>query len=412
MKVFHYIRNAVSQLFRVYCREFTLVIHDPGLLLFIVFLPFAYPVIYSLIYNPEIVRDVKMVVVDHDRTPLSRELTRRLDATQGAWVTGYAADLGEAKRAMHSHDCYAILEIPEGFQRKVDGGETGNAVMYCEMSLLLRYKAFLMAATDVMLDMGGELQKRKIDDALPMGSSYISDGDLLPIHNVAMGNIESGFDSFIMPAIVVLILHQCIVLVLGMSGGAKREKAYLIGYDPYNAVRSVGLTMAGQTLCYMTLLFLPMIFLLHYVPLIFAFPMESDIVALFAFMLPLFIAAAGVGFCFQAFVWERESVFVLWVVTSVAFLFLSGITWPLYGMSPLWKGLAYCLPSTWGVEGFVRMHTNGATIAQVPDAYTMLWILAAVYMALGYCVQRWIVRPQTLAARRGANVVRAAIEGR
>ena len=62
---------------------------DKGLLLFFGFLPFVYPVLYSLIYNPEVVREVEMIVVDHDRTPLSREMVRKIDACEqdGSWAT-------------------------------------------------------------------------------------------------------------------------------------------------------------------------------------------------------------------------------------------------------------------------------------------------------------------------------------
>ena len=38
-----------------------------------------------------------------------------------AHVIGYATDLGDARRAIDSYKAYAILEIPEGFARKVGG---------------------------------------------------------------------------------------------------------------------------------------------------------------------------------------------------------------------------------------------------------------------------------------------------
>ncbi|MDE6770958.1 MAG: ABC transporter permease, partial [Muribaculaceae bacterium] len=78
------IKKYVGQLFDVYCREFKIVLHDEGIMLFFLFLPLAYPIIYSLIYNPEGVRDGSMVVVDHDRSAKSRELVRSIDATEEA----------------------------------------------------------------------------------------------------------------------------------------------------------------------------------------------------------------------------------------------------------------------------------------------------------------------------------------
>lgn len=389
----HKIRYKFQQLFFVYRHEFYLTFHDGGILLFFLFLPLIYPILYSLIYNPEVVRDVKMIVVDHDMTPTSRELVRRMDATQETWIIGYAADLNEARRAMDSHNCYAILEIPEGFERKIGRLETGNAVMYCEMSLLLRYRGFLVASTNVAMDMGAEITAERIEEIAPLAET-LGPEDIMPIGNISMGNIENGFDSFIMPGIVILILHQCLILASCMAGGAKREDPHLIGYRPVNEMPSVLMTMMGQMLCYITIIFVPSIFLYHYVPLIFSFPMAGNPFEQLVFLLPMVIASLSLGFILQGFVAQRESVFVFWVVTSVIFLFLSGLTWPRFAMPGFWKAMSDLVPATWGVEGFIRMNTNGASLAQVRSEYINLWILSGAYFIIAYCVHRWSIRPK------------------
>ena len=386
-------KRKILELFRVYCGEFKLVLKDLGMILFFLFLPLAYPVIYSLIYNPEVVRDVPLVVVDHDRTALSRKLVNQLDATQEAWVKGYATDLDDARRAVNSHKAYAILEIPEGFQRKVGRGESANAVMFCEMSLLLRYRGFLVASTNVMQELGGEITTTRISSLAPMAETIAVAGDPMPVENISMGNIENGFDSFIMPGVIILILHQCILLACGMAGGAKHERRLRIGYNPVDEAPSVAMTILGQMLCYITILILPVIFLIHYVPLIFAFPVAGSSLDAFAFLLPMIIACMGLGFILQAVVRERENIFVIWVATSLVFLFISGLTWPRYAMPKVWLWLGDLIPATWGVEGFIRINTNGASLAQVSHEYIALWILAAVYMALAYVVNRFVVRP-------------------
>lgn len=387
------IRNLFRQLFYVYRHEFYLTFHDGGILLFFLFLPLAYPILYSLIYNPELVREVKMVVVDHDLSATSRELVRRVDACQEAYVIGYAADLDEGRRAMDSHECYAILEIPEGFERRIGRLETGNAVLYCEMSLLLRYRGFLVATTNVAMDMGAEITERRIDDIAPLAET-LSPEELMPIGNISLGNIENGFDSFIMPGIVILILHQCLILATCMAGGAKREDPHLIGYRPINEMPSVSMTMIGQMLCYITIIFVPSIFLYHYVPLIFKFPMAGNPFEELVFLLPMVIASLSLGFIVQGFVGQRESVFIFWVVTSVIFLFLSGLTWPRFAMPGFWKAMSDLVPATWGIEGFIRMNTNGATLAQVHLPYILLWIQAVAYFGIAYCVHRWVIRPK------------------
>lgn len=380
----------MSTFYKSYIRELKLITHDVGIILFLAFLPLAYPVIYSLIYNPELVRDVKMVVVDNDRTDLSRELVRNLDATQEIKVIGYAANLTEGKEALHSHDCYGILEIPEGFAKKVGRGEASAAVIYSEMSLLLRYRGFLVAATNVAQVMGGEILAENINTIAPLAET-IAVGDPLEVQNVAMGNLESGFDSFIMPGVLVLILQQCLVLAVGMSGGAKREKMRQELMSLPNSTRNVFTGMLGEGAAYLTIILLPAIYLLHYVPLMFSFPMAGNPFEIMLFILPMIIASIALGLCFQGACRERESVFVLWVVTSVAFLFLSGLTWPRYAMSGFWHFLSDLVPATFGVEGFIRMNTNGASLSQVRPDYIALWLQSAGYLALAFLIQRFVL---------------------
>lgn len=371
---------------KAFASEFRIAVHDQGILVFLILLPLAYPVLYSLIYNPEFARDVAVVVVDNDRTSLSRELARNLDACQEVEVIGYAADLSEAKRAMDSRDCFAIIEIPKGFQRKVGRSETANAVFYSDMSLLIRYKGVLTAATNVALEMGSELQAKKIDEVVPLAAT-LSSGDPMPVESHFLGNIQGGFDSFLMPGVLILILQQATVLAVGMAGGARREKGL---YCEGNGM-SLPTWLLGRATCFAVLFMVPTIYICHYVPLMFSFPMEGNTLEIFAFIMPLLLSSVMMGYCLQGLVTERESVFIIWVITSIMFLFLSGLTWPRYAMPPVWKALADCVPATFGVLGFIKMNSNGSTLSQVGPCYTALWIQTVIYTCMAMIIQ-WHLR--------------------
>ena len=75
------------------------------MILFFFALPFVYPIVYAAVYNPEVVREVPMVVVDNARTPLGRELAREMDSTPHAHIVSYCANMDEAKRMMHEKNC-------------------------------------------------------------------------------------------------------------------------------------------------------------------------------------------------------------------------------------------------------------------------------------------------------------------
>lgn len=377
------------QLADVYLREVRICTKDMGLLLFLFFLPFAYPIVYSMIYNPEVVRQVPVVVLDRDRTAESRKLVRDFDATPQADIIGYAADMAEARRAIDSKKAFAIFEIPRGYASDLGSGKQVSPILYCETSLLLRYRELMIAATNISMEQGSsEVKAVSTDPNFPMNMSY-----------EPMGNPTSGFDSFIMPGVLMLILQQAIILAIGMRGGASRERSSSIGYHPVNNVPSIFTTMMGQSLCYFTLLAMPAIWLVYFVPLIFHFPMVGNIWHILTFLLPYMLASMMMGFCVQALVSERESVFIVWVVTSIALLFLSGLTWPLYAIDMPWKMISSIFPSTWGIQGFIRLNGDGATLAQVSGEYMNLWVLCIAYAGLAYILQRLIARPRARLAQ-------------
>lgn len=167
--------HSLVDIFKVWKREFKIVFHDTGALIFFMLLPTAYPIVYSLIYNPELVREIPVTVVDDSRTPLSREFTRNLNATEYVNIISYSANREEAKRLMDEKECYGILYIPEDFSRAIGRGEQANVSFYSEMSLLIRYRSFLVSLNNIVMEMGAKIQSESIGSIAPSYASVTSD---------------------------------------------------------------------------------------------------------------------------------------------------------------------------------------------------------------------------------------------
>lgn len=381
------IRLFVHRIVSEFRSEIKAVVSDLGVMIFVVLLPLAYPVVYSLIYNPEVVKDVKVVAIDDDRSSLSRELIRNIDASPEVDIIGYAPNMDEGKNMMNMHRCYGLLYVPEGFQSSQQRGEQAYAILYSDMSLLLRYRAMLVAATNVAQQMSAEITSMRL---AADGSETIILGDIqdvFEIKSVAMGDTTEGFDSFVMPGVLILIFQQCIILVIGMRGGAKNEMSLYKTHDKKRGGKHVTEKLIGQIACYATLFVPIMIYLTYYVPLMFSFPMIGDEFEILLFLVPMMLASIFMGLILQRFVSEREAVFMIWVVTSIVFLFLSGLTWPRYAMDFPWQQLSALIPATWGVEGFVNINTNSATLTHVSTPYIALWLLTIAYFIIAY--QMW-----------------------
>lgn len=383
-------------LMAVWRREFTLVFGDAGIILFFFALPLMYPVVYTLIYNPELVRNVPIVVVDQCRTATSREFTRMVNANDNIEVYDYAPTVEDARRIMARHEAYGTLLILEDFGKQIGRGEQAHATLYCDMSLLLRYRGFVSAMSDIQLAYG-EVIRTETLDRLGLPAQGMGKSPTLQ-EAVMLGDTSQGFASFVIPGIVVLILQQSMVLGICMLGGTASERRRRNGgIDPRAVNAPPSASLLGRALCWIVC-YIPMtLYVLHLVPMMFTLPHIGNIWEELAFIFPMLTATAMFGICLSVFVTERESSLVVVVFTSVIFLFLSGLLWPRYAMSPFWTMVGDCVPCVWGVEGFVRMNSNGASLGQQAHPYLMMWLLTAVYGILAYWLTRVRERPMRLA---------------
>ena len=375
------------QVLRVCGRELLLVFRDEGVVIFFLLLNAVYPVLYAIIYNPEVVRDEPVVVVDDNRTAMSRELIRRMDATQEVDIVGYAANMQEAQDAMHRKACYGILYVPRDFAQSVGRGDQGHISLYCDMSVMMRYKAMFTALNGVTQAMGGERLAAVVEPVINMSGSIIESRQV-PVGNTAMG-IASAVLLFILP----LVLQQSMILGIAMlHGGSIERRRRNGGRDPMAVDACVSATIIGKTLCHQIIYVLPVIYVLHYVPLMFGFPQYGDFLHIACLAVPFIIAVSLMGQTLQAFVNERESVFLLFVFSSVVFVFLTGASWPRYLMSPLWYVVGDCVPGTRMSNAYVRMQSDGATLYQVSHQYWMMWLQVPVMFILAYLVERFVNR--------------------
>ena len=358
------IRKFYHDIIKVWANEIRLIFKDKGILIFLFLLPLAYPIVYALIYNPELAREVPVAVVDECRSTQSRELVRMMDASENTQLAGYAADMQEARRMVAEKKAYGILLIDSHFSKNIARGEQAHVTLFCDMSLLVRYKSMLTSLTDATMTLGGKIQVETI-------GRLGADGPKIPATvrstYVALGNPEQGFATFLLPGILTLIVQQSLILAICMMGGAIYERRRRNG----------------------VIYIIPLLYLLLIVPAIFKYPQVGGFIDILLMSIPYMLSVTFLGMTLQVFVRERESAFLVIVFTSIIFLFLSGITWPLFDMDPFFRFLSGCCPSTWAMQAFERINANGASIADIGLEYQMLWLLSAVYFFLALAVNKF-----------------------
>lgn len=388
MSIFRKYREHLSDILYIWRQEMRQVIRDEGVLMFLVVVPLGYPLLYSWIYNNESLHEVPVVVVDQSHSALSRQFIHDCDASPDVHVKYYAEDLDEARSLVSRQLVKGIYLISSEFATNINRGEQGTVSVYCDMSLMLAYKAVYQTAMVEAGRLGAGLKIKKAGNYSKHEDAITAQP--LAVDDVPMFNPSGGYGSCVLPAVLMLLLQQALALGIGMAAGTARERnknGQLIPTDNPH-YRGAYRIVAGKALCYGMLGAVAAAYLAMAVPRMFSFPQMAEGTTLLLMLLPYTIACIFFGMTVSCLVRYRENVMLLMVFVSVPLLFLTGVSWPQSSIPSAWQGVSWLFPSTFGVRAFIRVNSMGASINQILPEIRILWIQAAVYLGMACLVYR------------------------
>ena len=385
---FQQIKEGISDACYIWREELRTAMRDEGVIIFFIIVPLVYPLLYSWIYNNEVVREVPVAVVDNSHSALSRQFIRMCDASPDVHVAYYADDMDEAEMLVSRQIVKGIYYIPSDFSSRLNRMEQTSVSVYCDMGLMLAYKAIYQTSMYVSQEMNSRIQIQLV------GKPTVREEQLtahpLEQTDVAIFNPTAGYGNFILPAVLILILQQTLVLGIGLSAGTVRESNRFKDLVPLNShYQGVFRIVFGKAMLYFMIYAIMGAYLTIVVPRIFGFVTLIQPVDLLLLMLPYVLACIFFGMVVSCLIRYRENVMLLGVFVSVPLLFLSGVSWPQSAIPGVWQGVSWLFPSTFGVRAFVRMNSMGGTLSDVPLEYYVLWIQTVAYFALACGVYRY-----------------------
>jgi len=374
----------IRDVYYVFSLELRRIFRDPGVLVIFIVATLAYPLIYKAIYWREQIEDIPVAVVDLSGSPESRDFIRRWDAAPDVKVLYRCTSMLEAERLLRDQKVHGIIYFPEDFSRQLaDPLGQAHISLYCDMSSFLYMKGIYLSCNQVMLE---SMRNIQIDRYEQMGYdeefawSLVQDA---PYTETALFNPVGGYGSFLIPAVLVLILHQTLFFGICMLGGTAREENDSLFRIPgrprsYSVFRII----LGRSAAYFLIYYALAAILLILLPRVFGLPHIDRVGDILRFMVPYLLSTIFFSMCVSVFIRNRESGMVLLISSSLIFLFMAGISWPRQMMPEPWVYLSYLIPYTFGGNGFIHLNSMGASLWTTRFEYYGLWIQAGAYFII------------------------------
>jgi ABC-2 type transport system permease protein len=243
----------------------------------------------------------------------------------------------------------------------------------------------LLTLNNVTLEMNKDI---KVSQHIPSLTRHEDEVQRMPIRYayVPLFNPQSGFASFLIPPVLMLIIQQTLLLGIGMSMGRAREHNMGCIFNADRHYKNAVHIVLGKALLYFGIYFIMAIYMYTYVNHKFGLPQLGDYGTLLAFTVPYILDCIFFSMVFSSFVFRREDCIMLFVFISVPLLFLSGVSWPGSNIPAFWRYFSYMFPSTFGMNGYVRINSMGAKLPDITFIYQSIWLQTGFYFLVAVSI--------------------------
>lgn len=380
MKILSNIKKDLGHISALIRKEFMTIATSYSILLVLIGGIFIYGILYNYMYEPNLVRKVPVAVIDKSKSSLSREYIRLLGATPQVKIYSYAQDMQEAKEMMKKDEVAGIIYIPYDFETRIGRGDQSLFISYANTSAFLEYSTIAESSVNAMLELD-DRHRPEMVVFVPLPTLYaISLVQPVQVVGTPLYNYTEGYGSYLIPAVLIIIIFQTLMMVIGMISGNERHSKSILAYVR-NEIKFIDMAyvVISKTFVYCVLYTIFAFFLIGLLPHLFSIPNIGNSWNIVFLMIPFLLATCFFGLTASLFFTDSESPPLMIAFFSVGLVFLSGISYPLELMPWYWQAVHYIIPAPPATLAFIKVNSMGASIAQIKTEYITLWLQVAFY---------------------------------
>lgn len=356
-------------------REFKLFFQNKVLLVLFLGAPILYGVLVGGVYKKGKVTNLPIIVVDEDRSPLSRQLIDMFEENEVIYVAKVLNDPFKAKDEAMKTESTVVVQIPRNFSSDINYNRSTELTLFVNASNTLTSNYAMMAVNVAASTLKAGIQiKAQQKKGVP---EFVASKQFEPFKiTMIKQNIRSGnYLYFMLPGVLLTVLQQVMMLGLALSFASEFENGTF--NELVAKSKNVFLLILVKILPY--ILMSIMIFILYYgYSIWYRMPLELDGWTFFGSTMLFLLAVSFIGILVSiAIPSQLKATEILMVIATPSFI-LSGFTWPLSQMPEWVVAIAKMIPLTHYLQIFRTLMIEKGTSAYIQGPIIGLALIAVI----------------------------------
>lgn len=334
----------MKTLYQLIKREINKIITDSNLLILILVAPIAYPLLYGAIYINKFEESIPIIYLDEDKSGLSRALLREIDALQNVDLICNINSSTEFEEALASEKCQGIIYIPKNFEKDLKYGKQTRLQLMLPAGRLLVLSDVGLPINQIATGFGAKINGSvNLKKGIPVKQN-IGYAQPISINFQYLNNAYLSYGDLILPAIIVIILSQIIVI----SAAESQAKEWSLNQylDQFSISDNILKITFSKIITYFTIFLLFSIISILVIAPLYNILFFNKIIEFLIISTFGILSSLSFGLFLGTFFKQKLSVFLVLGFTTYPLFMLSGYAWPQQQIPTILQWFSYIFPLT------------------------------------------------------------------
>lgn len=360
-------------------KEFLQIFRNRSILAIIFVMPVIQLVILPLAANYEI-KDIKIAVVDHDKSTQSRESIRKITASGYFKMTHYSENYEKAYEEIEKDKADLILEIPNNFEKDLVRENSGkillaiNAINGTKAGLSASYLAQIL-----------QHYNRQIQVEIDPGVESSAETSGLEIIPTFWFNENYNYRLSLVPGILAFLITLISGYLAALNIVQEKETGTMeqINVSPIKKRDFI----LGKLIPFWILAMVAFTIGLFVTIFVYKIQMQGSFLLLYGFIAVYLVTVLGLGLLASVYSETQQQAMFIVFFFMMIFILMSGLFTPTESMTEWAKYIAYANPVTYGVDGIRLIMLKNSGVRDLLPHFSFLIGLGSV--AITWAVLRY-----------------------
>ena len=331
--------------------------------------------ILAAIFSSAVVRNLKVTVVDADRSATSLIYVQAIASAPGVSVAERSSDMTSATHAIRSGDAIAAVYIPEHFERDLVAGRRPQIVSFYNRQYFTPGNSASAAISDAIAAATASLPRTSNSESYAPGP--------LVVEQYVLTNPALNYAQFLLRAILPTVLHVVTAIAGGYAVGSEFSRRSLRTWLRA-AGGSVLTALVGKLAPLFAIFIMMMVVDAGIIHQLDSVPFRGDSVLMGAAASLLVIAYLSLGSLLQLLTRELATGLSLTAIFCNPAFGFAGVGFPLLAMNGFAHFWGALLPLRWYIQILFDQAVRGLPGSSSAEPFIVLGALAAVYFGLSW----------------------------